>query len=85
MYNFRVIPEVNSRLPLWTVGGVSEIPDVPPEPVHVPGGSYWPVVAAFGLPLFFTGALVHSLWLAIFGAGWITVSVFKWAFEPFEM
>ncbi len=85
VYNFSVIPEVKSRLPLWTVGGVSEIPDVPPEPVHVPGGSYWPVVAAFGLPLFFTGALVHSLWLAIFGAGWTTFSVFKWAFEPFEM
>jgi cytochrome c oxidase subunit 1 len=84
-YNFSVIPEVKSRLPLWTVGGVTEIPDVPPEPVHVPGGSYWPVVAAFGLPLFFTGALVHSLWLAIFGAGWTVFSVFKWAFEPFEM
>ncbi len=85
VYNFSVIPEVKSRLPLWTVGGVSEIPDVPPEPVHVPGGSYWPVVAAFGIPLFFTGALVHSLWLAILGAGWTTFSVFKWAFEPFEM
>ena len=85
VYNFSVIPEVKSRLPLWTVGGVTEIPDVPPEPVHVPGGSYWPVVAAFGLPLFFSGALVHSLWLAILGVGWTTFSVFKWAFEPFEM
>lgn len=84
-YNFSVIPVVKSRLPLWTVGGVTEIPDVPPEPVHVPGGSYWPVVAAFGILVFFSGAVSHSLWLAVFGAGWITFSVFKWAFEPFEM
>ena len=85
VYNFSVIPEVRSRLPLWTVGGVTEIPDVPPEPVHVPGGSYWPVVAAMGILTFFAGALVQSLWLAIGGALVLVVSVFKWAFEPFEM
>ncbi len=85
VYNFSVIPEVTSRLPLWTVGGMNEIPDVPPEPIHVPGGSYWPVLAALGLVGFFTGALMHSLWVAIAAAVVLAVSVFKWAFEPLEM
>jgi cytochrome c oxidase subunit 1 len=85
VYNFSVLPEVSSRLPLWTVGGMKEIPDVPPEPVHVPGGSYWPAVAALGLVMFFTGALTQSLWLAVVSAIVLAVSVFKWAFEPFEM
>ena len=85
VYNFSVIPEVTSRLPLWTVGGTNEIPDVPPKPIHVPGGSYWPALAALGLVGFFTGALMHSLWVAIAAAVVLGVSVFKWAFEPFEM
>ena len=85
VYNFSVIPEVRSRLPLWTVGGMSEIPDVPPEPVHVPGSSYWPVVAAAGILVLFIGALVQSLWLAVGGVLVLVVSVFKWAFGPFEM
>ncbi len=85
VYNFSVIPEVTSRLPLWTVGGMNEIPDVPPKPIHVPGGSYWPALAALGLVGFFTGALMHSLWVAIAAAVVLGVSVFKWAFEPFEM
>ena len=85
VYNFSVIPEVSSRLPLWTVGGMTEVPDVPPEPVHVPEGSYWPAMAAVGIVVFFTGALTHSLWLAVAGVVVLAVSVFKWAFDPFEM
>jgi cytochrome c oxidase subunit 1 len=85
VYNFSVIPEVTSRLPLWTVGGMNEIPDVPPEPIHVPGGSHWPPLAALALVGFFTGALMHSLWVVIAAAVVLVVSVFKWAFEPFEM
>ena len=53
--------------------------------MHVPGGSYWPVLAAVGILVFFSGAISHSLWLAGFGAAGLVVSVFKWAFEPFEM
>ncbi len=85
VYNFSVIPEVSSRLPLWTVGGMTEVPDVPPEPVHVPEGSYWPAMAAVGIVVFFTGALTQSLWVAVAGVVVLAVSVFKWAFEPFEM
>jgi heme/copper-type cytochrome/quinol oxidase subunit 1 len=84
-YNFSVIPEVSSRLPLWVEGGVSEIPDEPPGPVHLPAGSYWPPVSAVGLVLIFTAALTHTLWLAFVGAGILVFSVFKWVFEPFEV
>jgi cytochrome c oxidase subunit 1 len=85
VYNFSVIPEVRSRLPLWNENGVDEIPDEPPEPVHVPDGSYWPALAALGLVTFFTGALTRSLIIAVVGVVVLVVSVFKWAFEPFEM
>jgi cytochrome c oxidase subunit 1 len=85
VYNFSVIPVVRSRLPLWNENGVNEIPDEPPEPVHVPNGSYWPALAAMGLVTFFTGALARSLIIAAAGAVVLVVSIFKWAFEPFEM
>jgi hypothetical protein len=42
-------------------------------------------VTALGLVLFFTGALVQSLWFAVAAAVVLAVSAFKWAFEPFEM
>ncbi len=71
-------------MPLWTENGVSEIPDDPPAPVHVPDGSYWPAVAAVGLVTFFTGVLVRSLAVTVLGVAVLAISVFKWAFEPFE-
>jgi cytochrome c oxidase subunit 1 len=84
-YNFSVIPEVSSRLPLWVENGVTEIPDEPPSPVHVPAGSHWPPASALGLVLVFTAALTQTLWLAFVGAGILVFSIFKWAFEPFEV
>ncbi len=85
VYNFSVIPTVNSRLPLWTENGVSDIPDVPPEPVHVPGGTYWPFLTASGILLLAVGAILHGLWIVL-GAGlFTTFCIFRWAFEPFEV
>ncbi len=84
-YNFSVIPEVVSRLPRWSVKGMREIPEVPAEPIHVPGGSYWPVVAAVGVVVAATGAILHSLWVVLGGAAVLAVSIYAWAFEPFEV
>src|SRR5439155_740260 len=53
-YNFSVIPTVASRLPRWKTEHHDPMPDppaAPPAPVHVPGGSWWPPVAALGLPV----------------------------------
>ncbi|MDH5642983.1 MAG: cytochrome c oxidase subunit I [Gemmatimonadota bacterium] len=85
VYNFSVIPEVRSRLPLWTEDGMSEVPDVPPEPVHVPGGSYWPLVTSFGLVGIFVGAIAKSVPIAAIAAVVLVVGIFKWGYEPFEM
>jgi cytochrome c oxidase subunit I len=85
VYNFSVQPEVKSVIPLWVEDGVNEIPDVPPEPVHVPAGSIWPLITATGVLVFFLGPLTRTLWLAILGGAIVVVSVYKWAFEPFEV
>jgi cytochrome c oxidase subunit 1 len=90
VYNFSVVPTVSSRLPLWTQGGVSPIPDIPPEPVHVPGGSHWPLVTALGVLVIAIGALQHhqfvpSLVTVLAGALVVVIGIYRWAFEPFEV
>jgi cytochrome c oxidase subunit 1 len=85
VYNFSVLPEVSSRLPLWTENGVSEIPDEPPEPVHVPGGTIWPILTATGILTMATGAIAHTLWIVLAGALLTVFSIYRWAFEPFEV
>ncbi len=84
VYNFAVMPEVVSRLPLWSTREMKAIPDAPPEEVHVPGGSFWPVVAALGILVLGIGALLKALPVVIGGGVVLLVSVYAWAFEPFE-
>lgn len=84
-YNFTVLPEVVSRLPRWSVTQMKAIPDLPPVPVHVPGGSYWPLIAAAGILVIATGAIAHSVWVVVGGAVVLIVGVYSWVFEPFEM
>jgi heme/copper-type cytochrome/quinol oxidase subunit 1 len=85
VYNFSVIPNVSSRLPLWTDNGVTDIPDVPPEPVHVPGGTIWPILTATGILLIATGAIMGAVWIVVASALFTTFSIYRWAFEPFEV
>jgi len=61
------------------------IPETPPEPVHVPGGSFWPLIAALGIVTLATGALVEGLWIALTGGVVLLASIYAWAFEPFEV
>jgi len=85
VYNFATLPNVRSRLPLWTEDGMDPIPETPPEPIHVPGGSFWPLIAALGIVILATGALVEGLWIAVAGAAVLLVAIYAWAFEPFEV
>jgi len=88
VYNFSVIPTITSRLPRWRTelhAPMQDPPATPPGPIHVPGGSWWPMVAAFGLPLMAFAPLTHTLWLAFVGAGVLIVGIYGWAFEPFEV
>lgn len=84
-YNFSVIPEVVSRLPRWSVTQMKAIPDVPPEPIHLPSGSYWPLVSALGILVAAVGALLHTLWVVLLGGAVLVVGIYAWAFEPFEV
>jgi len=87
-YNFSVIPTVASRLPRWKTEHHDPMPDppaAPPAPVHVPGGSWWPPVAALGLPVLALAPLTHHLWLAFLGAAITIYGIYRWAFEPFEL
>ncbi|HJQ67016.1 MAG TPA: cytochrome c oxidase subunit I [Gemmatimonadales bacterium] len=81
-HNFDVIPTVRSRMPMWD-------PHPPPaeagEPVHVPPGSWWPLVAAIGLPVMALAPLTHTWWVALVGAAIILYGIYRWAYEPFEV
>jgi len=86
-HNFDVIPTVASRLPRWTAaqrrptggegGGKG-------AHIHVPGGSWWPMITAFGLPVMAVGAISHQLWLVFVGLAALIVGIYRWAYEPFE-
>ncbi|HXO84111.1 MAG TPA: cbb3-type cytochrome c oxidase subunit I, partial [Gemmatimonadales bacterium] len=88
VYNFTVIPTVSNRLPLWQTerhGPMTPLPDRPPAPIHVPGGSWWPMITAAGLPLMAIGALSRFLPIVFVGVAVVIVGIYRWAYEPFEM
>ena len=87
VYNFSVIPTVKSRLPLWSEDGYEPkpLPEDPPGPIHLPGGSYWPFVTAVGIIVAAAGLLTGSLWVALAGIGVLVVGIYAWALEPFEV
>jgi len=96
-YNFAVLPEVHRRDPLWhpyVVEGSDEVdgpsgvvprlqPTDPPEPIIMPGPSYWPIFMATGLLIATIGGL-GSLFVTLTGAAVALVGLFGWAFEPAE-
>src|SRR6266536_2945533 len=86
VYNFSVIPTVANRLPRWTTERhepITDPPAVPPAPIHVPGGSWWPLVAALGLPVLSLAPLTHTLWIVFVGVALLLFGIYRWAFEPF--
>src|SRR5256712_1770634 len=69
VYNFSVIPTVANRLPRLKTEHPEPMRDTPAvPPIHVPDGSWWPLVAALGLPVLALAPLTHTLWLAFLGA-----------------
>ncbi|HEY3279332.1 MAG TPA: cytochrome c oxidase subunit I [Gemmatimonadales bacterium] len=86
VHNFDVIPTVASRLPRWSTSQLRAIPEGAEhhEPIHVPGGSWWPMTTALGLPLIAVAALSHQLWLALAGVAVVLVGIYRWAYEPLE-
>jgi cytochrome c oxidase subunit I len=87
-HNFDVIPTVASRLPRWTSTQLRAIPEGAEGKaahIHVPGGSWWPMITAFGLPVMAVGAISHQLWLVFAGVAVAIVGIYRWAYEPFEV
>jgi cytochrome c oxidase subunit 1 len=83
-HNFDVIPTVASRLPRWSAAH-PVITGVPKVEVHVPPGSWWPLVAAAGLPIMATAVVAKLLVLAFVGAAVLVIGIYRWAYEPFEV
>jgi len=49
--------------------------------IHMPSPSYWPLLAAAGLPIIVLG-LIYSIPVAIVGGVIVLYAVYGWALEP---
>jgi cytochrome c oxidase subunit 1 len=81
-YNFASIPVVKSRDPLWHAEAreAALAANRFTGPVHVPRGSYWPLVSAAGITLLLSG-LVFGWWAGIPGLVVTLTGLYAWAFE----
>ena len=83
-YNFARIPTVRSREPLRDDG--DEIRELatgrPPEDLHMPSPSFWPLVTAFGVMLTFALFMTELWWPPLIGVLVTAIGVVNWAFEP---
>jgi cytochrome c oxidase subunit 1 len=84
-YNFRTIPTIRHRDPLWREGGETLDPEAggAPEPV-MPNPSLWPIGLAASIVVGAVGGLTQSLPVALLGGAVIFICVFGWAFQPLE-
>ena len=87
-WNFAEIPEVTGRDPLWEwerARGGGKLPEpqrVSGKGIHLPNPSYWPLVTALGMLVFFSGFIVGFPYVNIAGVLVTFVGIFSWAFEP---
>jgi cytochrome c oxidase subunit 1 len=85
-YNFRVLPAVAGRDPLWADDLTAAVPgDDPstPEP-HMPGPSYYPFATAVGIVVLAGGGLTLALPVVFVGVALILFGIYGWAFQPLE-
>lgn len=102
-YNFAEIPVVTSRDDYWhqkyiatsdgrmtlrTTGAGEDKKKSDPAHIHMPGLSYFPIIAAFGLTLVAAGLIAREssnlIGFAAMGIGLIgtLMGIYGWAFEP---
>ena len=87
-WNFAEVPEVTGRDPLWELerarggGKLPEPQRVSGKGIHLPNPSYWPLVTALGMLVFFTGFIVGFPYVNIAGVLVTFIGIFSWAFEP---
>ena len=92
-FNFPVLITVHEKDPLWDMkraAGVARLPEpghVSGKGIHMPGPSWWPLVVAIGILVFFIGFMMKSPWafpfrpVTIVGLAMTTFGIFKWAYE----
>jgi cytochrome c oxidase subunit I+III len=93
-YNYRVIPTIRSRDPLWDQDelfdpssnvngarvtlGTSMLDANPREVLPMPEDSGWPLIVAIGMAAFFVGWLISAGWVAVLGLFIIIFGVGAW-------
>jgi cytochrome c oxidase subunit 1 len=88
LQNFDRTPQVQARDDFWDQKynrtDQEEAPDeAPDEHIHLPPGSYVPLLGALGL-MILGASVIFSLWIAPVGAILVIVGLFAWAFEPID-
>ena len=83
-HNFNRIPTVHTREPLWLEPEpVEDAARGTPEPyIHMPPGSYWPIITAFGVVLTMALFMTGIWWTPLIGLTWVFICTINWAFEP---
>jgi len=87
-WNFAEVPEVTGRDPLWEwerARGGGKLPEpqrVSGKGIHLPNPSYWPLVTAIGILIFFSGFVVGFPYANIAGVLVTFFGIYRWAFEP---
>ena len=92
-FNFPTLITVHEKDPLWDMkraAGVSRMPEpqlVSGKGIHMPGPSWWPLIVACGILIFFIGFMMKDPWafpfrpVTILGFAITTFGIFKWAYE----
>jgi cytochrome c oxidase subunit 1 len=83
-YNFARIPTVRSREPLRDDGEAIRAlaTGSPPEDLHLPRPSFWPLITALGILLTFALFMTELWWPPLIGVLVTAIGVVSWAFEP---
>ncbi len=86
-WNFADEPKVEHRDELWWRkrrhgGPLPEPPRVSGEGIHLPNPSYWPLVTAAGILVFFIGFMASGVAVNVAGGAIVLFGIFRWAFEP---
>jgi cytochrome c oxidase subunit 1 len=86
-WNFNEIPQVHARDEVWyrrrQAGGTLPEPErISGAGIHLPNPSYWPLVTAIGVLVFFIGFMIHTVPVNILGGLIVLFGAMRWAFEP---
>jgi len=87
-FNFAELPTVDSRDAWWAakrkMGGTAPEPKhYPEDAVHMPNPSWWPLVTASGILIFFIGLILGVVVpVMLLGGAVLLTGIYRWAFEP---